>query len=314
MSGLGRRTHYRKHVTDFVLYGLPTPQPDERVAKVVGTRGGNQFDVLVASNANDEEDVAHYDGDAHDGAVGGDDEKNVGRTTRRARREPQLAILPTKFRKLVWLKRNDYVLVRTGGDDDRDAAGDADGGDAAVANADDDGGGKDLDDRERRQQQRELLEEEEAQRGTDDDDMNIDDVVENDDDEKGGNGTGTGGDKGGDKGGSGGTGIRFIITHPLYKEQVKHLVSMGIWPTNDPEFRIETNSAVGGGDNSNHDGDDDGIVYSGQQPGGFDDYVYDDENDNFNDNGDEDAMFANPNRRRMALQDDDESSSSEEDE
>lgn len=30
--------------------------------------------------------------------------------------EPQLALLPTKFRKLVWLKRNDFVIVQTADD------------------------------------------------------------------------------------------------------------------------------------------------------------------------------------------------------
>uniref|UniRef100_A0A7S3DUU6 S1-like domain-containing protein n=1 Tax=Entomoneis paludosa TaxID=265537 RepID=A0A7S3DUU6_9STRA len=78
MAGLGRRTHYRKHVTDAVLNDLPEPAADESIAVVVATRGSNQFDVRLPHEA-----------------------------------ESRLAILPTKFRKLVWLKRNDYVIVQT---------------------------------------------------------------------------------------------------------------------------------------------------------------------------------------------------------
>ena len=84
MAGLGRRTHYRKHLTDSVLHDLPEPNPPHsRIAKIVATRGSNQFDVLLANG---------------DG-------------------KPELAILPTKFRKLVWLKRNDYVIVETAEDE-----------------------------------------------------------------------------------------------------------------------------------------------------------------------------------------------------
>ena len=78
MAGLGRRTHYRKHVTDSVLHDFPEPLQDESIAVVVQTRGSNQFDVQLPHST-----------------------------------ESQLAILPTKFRKLVWLKRNDYVIVQT---------------------------------------------------------------------------------------------------------------------------------------------------------------------------------------------------------
>ena len=80
MAGLGRRTHYRKHLTDSVLYDLPEPKEDERIAKVVATRGGNQFDIILASTEG-----------------GGNNPSG-------------LAILPTKFHKLVWVKRNDYVI------------------------------------------------------------------------------------------------------------------------------------------------------------------------------------------------------------
>jgi probable RNA-binding protein EIF1AD len=187
MAGLGRRTHYRKHLTDSVLNDLPEPKDDERIAKVVSTRGLNQFDILVASNDSVVED-----------------------------RTPQLAILPTKFHKLVWVKRNDYVIVQTGDD----------------ASKDDDGG------------------------------------------------------------------IRFIISHILYKDQVKHLKSENLWPTNDLEFQKDAGA---------HDEeteapkeDDDGIVYG-------DDY-YDSDNQN------DDDLFVNTNHlARLEIQDSSDSEKSDDD-
>ena len=104
MAGLGRRTHYRKHLTDKVLHDFPIPSHDECIAKVVATRGGNQFDIVVASSS----------------SLSSDKNKNgtedaTTTTTTTTTRTPQLALLPTKFRKLVWLKRNDFVIVQTGG-------------------------------------------------------------------------------------------------------------------------------------------------------------------------------------------------------
>lgn len=154
MSGLGRRTHYRKHLTDKVLHEFPVPAEDESIAKVVATRGGNQFDIVLPGQSN----------------------------------EQQLAILPTKFRKLVWLKRNDFVIVQT---------------------------------------------------------AKKEDVGEAEPNQDSGKSTETGS-------------IRFMITHILYKDQVKHLKSEGLWPVDDPGF----NDAAG-----DHEpmqeilASDDGIVY-----------------------------------------------------
>lgn len=137
MAGLGRRTHYRKHLTDSIIYDFPEPSENERIAKVVATRGSNQFDiVLAADKAKDQEDSS-------------------------APQESLLAILPTKFNKLVWVKRNDFVIVETG--DAEDAA-----------------------------------------------------------------------QEGGQSGG-----IRYIISHILYKDQVKHLQSKGLWPNHDAEFSTD---------------------------------------------------------------------------
>jgi len=225
MAGLGRRTHYRKHLTDSVLYDLPEPKEDERIAKVTATRGGNQFDIILAAPSNSNTD------------------------------NPKgLAILPTKFHKLVWVKRNDYVIVQTGIDQNQD------GGDG------------------------------------------------NDDDEKEGGGnedqaaktveTSSGDDPNE-------SGIRFIITHILYKDQVKHLVSKGLWPTHDLEF---SDSANDGSAIDTNNSNDDGIVYNADENDYDDDGIvyndYDMEND--------DDLFVNTNRiARLEIQDSDESSQEE---
>mmetsp|Transcript_3529 Transcript_3529/g.9900 ORF Transcript_3529/g.9900 Transcript_3529/m.9900 type:complete len:222 (-) Transcript_3529:2040-2705(-) len=219
MAGLGRRTHYRKHLTDSVLYDLPEPKEDERIAKVVATRGGNQFDIVLAGTDSNDNSSSSSSSSSRSG----------------------LAILPTKFHKLVWVKRNDYVIVRTGIDNKQD---------------DDDDGG----DGNENENDPKVVEEE--------------------------------------------TGIRFIINHILYKDQVKHLVSKGLWPENDPEFfqseTVDDKKADDDGivhNNTDYDDYDDGIVYN----------EYDDEND--------DDLFVNTNRiARLEIQDSDsEEDSSDED-
>ena len=89
MAGLGRRSHYRKHLTDTVLNEYPEPDYDagDYVAQVQSSRGGNLFDLLVATTA-----------------------------TANSNNKSQLAMLPTKYHKLVWIKRGDYVIVQSGDD------------------------------------------------------------------------------------------------------------------------------------------------------------------------------------------------------
>jgi probable RNA-binding protein EIF1AD len=171
MAGLGRRTHYRKHLTDSVLFDFPEPQEGEKIAKVVATRGGNQFDVKIHG-----------------------DKKTL------------LAILPTKFRKLVWVKRNDFVIVQTTDETSEDETGS----------------------------------------------------------------------------------IKCIITHILYKEQVKHLLGKGLWPDDDPEF--DTGSIV---ESDDEQVNEDGIVYE---------------------NDDDSDLFVNTNRiAALKVQDSSSEGSSDED-
>lgn len=77
----------------------------------------------------------------------------------------QLAFLPTKFKKLIWIKRNDFVIVECGDEDTEEI----------------------------HHQKAEI------------------------------------------DSSSGGGGFRYAITHILYKDQVKHIKSKGLWPS-DPFF------------------------------------------------------------------------------
>jgi probable RNA-binding protein EIF1AD len=119
MAGLGRRTHYRKHLTDAVLHEYPIPNEHERFAKVVATRGGNHFDIILARKhiSNHEEGL------------------ETSATDEEETRQTQLCLLPTKFRKLVFIKRGDFVIVETSvdeQDDDNESTG---------SNHDNNGGG-----------------------------------------------------------------------------------------------------------------------------------------------------------------------------
>lgn len=85
MAGAKRQTPYRKNVTHDVLEGLPEPDEahQQLIARVVEPRGSNMFKVETASG------------------------------------DSGLCLLPTKFRKLVWIKRGDYVIAsRAEGDYD----------------------------------------------------------------------------------------------------------------------------------------------------------------------------------------------------
>lgn len=199
MAGLGRRSHYRKHLTDAVLHDLPEPDGiGQRIARVVGTRGGNMFDVIVAppiSLSNKEpadleiatNDVAAcekmvdremtskpaLDGNGKQLPMQSTETASKPPLMRNAQRTPQLAFLPTKFRKLVWIKRNDFVIVECGDEEDE---------------------------------------------GTRHDQKDSS---------------------------SGGGGFRYVISHILYKDQLKHIKSKGLWPL-DPFFNDEMPSSDAG--------------------------------------------------------------------
>ena len=108
-----------------------------------------------------------------------------------------------------------------------------------------------------------------------------------------------------------------MITHILYQEQIKHLVSKGLWPSDDPDFVIDDRKILDA-NTSAQTAAADGIVYDDayNMPRDDDDYgIGDDEKDYPEDplaSLDDPLLFVNTNRiARMTVQDS--SSSDEED-
>ena len=95
MSGLGRRSHYRKHLTSQILSDYPTPNPEEGeyVGMVICSRGGNIVEVMVDQRAAlPTDEASNQSDDGH-----------------------SLALLPTKFKNLVYIKRGDFVILQSAG-------------------------------------------------------------------------------------------------------------------------------------------------------------------------------------------------------
>ena len=197
MAGIGRRTHYRKYLTDSVLNDLPVPEDDERIAKVVATRGGNQFEIILANffSKNDNGD----DDDNSNGAIG-----SVIRT-------PQLAILPTKFHKLIWVKRNDYVIVQTGIID----ASKKKNSKLGSTDNNDDSSSSNSNSNIYKDEKKNTIMQKEGNNDMKKKKYDADDVLMVATKE---------------------TGIRFIISHILYKDQIHNLKAKQLWPEDDAEF------------------------------------------------------------------------------
>jgi len=124
MSGAKRRTPFRKQVTDSVLHEFPEPGPSQRIAIVLRGHGTNLLEVAAA--------VPHADTDAAaPPAVGGSGGEDAGVAAGTWRDIPDtvvgMAMLPTKFRKLVWVKRGDPVIVTEAAGEFETAAGSAGG-------------------------------------------------------------------------------------------------------------------------------------------------------------------------------------------
>ena len=83
MSGANRRSQYRKHLTQQVLNEFPEPDVTAReyIAQITASRGGNLLEIQVGKDEDESESV-------------------------------ELAILPSKFHKLVWVKRGDFLIVQ----------------------------------------------------------------------------------------------------------------------------------------------------------------------------------------------------------
>lgn len=89
MSGVGRKSSYRKGVKQQYAFSLPLPDENSAIVRITASRGSNIFDVVLPSG------------------------------------EQSLAMMPTKFRKLIWVKRGDYVMVDSALADATTAQGEA---------------------------------------------------------------------------------------------------------------------------------------------------------------------------------------------
>ena len=88
MSGSGRRSIYRKSVTNDFLNSFPElDDPNEVIARVIGSRGTNIFEieVVIIDSLDNKTDKGVYHND--------------------------LALMPSKFKKLIWIKRGDFLIV-----------------------------------------------------------------------------------------------------------------------------------------------------------------------------------------------------------
>ena len=291
MSGLGRRTHYRKHLTDSVLYDYPEPASNECIAKIIATRGSNQFDIQLAKSYPDPKKNS--------------DEKscNIQQPDYSSKNDStELAILPTKFRKLIWLKRNDFVIVQYATDD--------------IANSD---------------SKNEKLQVNESSTLPSKDETDTLDRTVSDDISKITAAAPSQSDNNGICTSSvGGGGIRYMITHILYKNQIQHLRTTGLWPTHDPIFQDTTTTIIGDDAAPTTTIDSDGIVFTTNKNDtalvGHDEHIYGDSGvEDTNSNGsydhydededkyysteddNDDDLFINTNRMaRIELQDSDE--------
>ena len=265
MAGLGRRSHYRKHLADSVLNGYPEPGDGERIAKVVGTRGSNQFEVVLSisrrksstsssAQAQQQQEQSHPDLRQRHGSQ---HQRSHEESKASPMRTPKLAILPTKYRKLVWVKRNDFVIVRCG-EDEEEVDEDSLTGNEAPSDGDTElqeaGGGRS------NAVAAAATKSSSSNQHADTKDTSTGTPVVI-------------------------SGIRYEIIHILYRDQVKHLKRKGLWPEDDPcfsegvpddsdaaavanESRIRNNgdeAFTRKDDFESHDdeedGNDDGIVY-----------------------------------------------------
>lgn len=219
MSGACRKSHYRKHLTDQVLNDFPEPdiEQNEEIARIAASRGGNTLEITLPNDA-----------------------------------KVELALLPSKFNKLVWVKRGDYIIVQSAADD------------------------------------------------------NTENTITTS---------------------TTGAGIRYLVKHVLYKEQVKFLRSMPYWPSdfNDDSATAEgistsNNTAITAEEEANRNKQDEMInsreiimsTNNNNDPYG----MYGDENEGgaeYDNNGDADAdLFVNTNRVATIRVDDSSDSSDEE--
>jgi probable RNA-binding protein EIF1AD len=88
-----RRTPYRKNVEKDVLEALPEPTENQHIVKVIKSHGSNIFEVTFPPTDDGTKSVA------------------------------TLARLPTRFRKLIWVKRGTYLICSSADEDYQTSSG-----------------------------------------------------------------------------------------------------------------------------------------------------------------------------------------------
>lgn len=119
MSGVKRRTPYRKHITHDMMNEAPELDESTIVARILRAHGTNLFEVshktLIRSQGSICQRAARLDETTTRTAILPQVEDQHGNTG--------LCMLPTKFRKLVWVRKGEYVLVSKSDGDVSTAAG-----------------------------------------------------------------------------------------------------------------------------------------------------------------------------------------------
>mgnify|MGYP000284359180 FL=1 len=94
MSGAKRKGGFRKGVEEQYINSLPLPEEDEQIVQVIGARGASIFEVALS-----DEEVSKKASD-------------------------HLALLPNKYRNVIWIKTKDFLIVDGGvrkEEDEKDA-------------------------------------------------------------------------------------------------------------------------------------------------------------------------------------------------
>ena len=129
MSGAKRKGGYRKGVVDDYLNSYPEPEENERIALVCGSRGNNIFEISLSfnllpssipgnppaplSSATTTSTSATQESTQNHSLPISEISSSSSYTFSSS---VELAILPNKFKNLIWVKRGDYVIVSSGDD------------------------------------------------------------------------------------------------------------------------------------------------------------------------------------------------------
>jgi probable RNA-binding protein EIF1AD len=112
MSGVKRRTAYRKAVADAVSDTYPVPTKDERVVQVLRSHGSNLLEVGLrpagCSNGAYDRSVASLciATFRRDSRIG-----DLSAQVTTASGDVGICMMPTKYRKLIWVSRGDYLIA-----------------------------------------------------------------------------------------------------------------------------------------------------------------------------------------------------------